>query len=67
MIVEINKRRVDVGDDISTLGQLLERENLAGLGRAAAIDNKLAPRPQWNEIKLSEGMNITVIRAVCGG
>ncbi len=67
MKVHINKKEVEIPAGITTLAQLLEKENLAGPGRAAAIDNKLAPRPQWSEINLTEGMNITVIRAVCGG
>lgn len=67
MKVQINHREVEVPEGISTLAQLLEKENLAGAGRAVAIDNNLAPRPQWSDMLLREDMNITVIRAVCGG
>lgn len=67
MKVQINHREVEVPAEITTLALLLENENLAGAGRAVAIDNKLAPRSQWQDIRLAEGMNITVIRAVCGG
>lgn len=67
MTVEINKRAVEVAADVTTLRQLLEKENLAGSGQAVAVDNKLAPRASWGETALTEGMKITVIRAVCGG
>lgn len=67
MRVTINHREVEAGDNISTLAQLLEAEKLSGAGKAAAIDNRIAPRSQWNEIPLHEGMDITVIQAVCGG
>lgn len=67
MTVEINKQRVEVKDGITTLAELLKNENLDGPGRAVAIDNRLAPRQQWSDIKLTDSMHITVIRAVCGG
>lgn len=67
MKVEINKHIVDIAPEITTLSELLEHENLAGPGQAVAVDNRLAPRSQWPEIPLNDGMKITVIRAVCGG
>lgn len=67
MKVIINRREVEAGDNISTLAQLLEAENLSGAGKAVAVDNCIAPRSQWDAIPLHEGMGITVIQAVCGG
>ncbi|MCM1449837.1 MAG: sulfur carrier protein ThiS [Clostridiales bacterium] len=67
MEVIINRRPIAVTDDIQTLGQLLGRENLDGNGVAVAVDNKLVKRDEWASMPLSEGMRITVIRAVCGG
>lgn len=68
MEVEINKQTVAVDEAaLPTLAALLKAERLDGLGQAVAVDNTLAPRSQWAEMPLREGMKITVIRAVCGG
>lgn len=68
MEVEINKRTVAVDEAaLPTLAALLKAERLDGPAQAVAVDNTLAPRSQWAEIPLREGMKITVIRAVCGG
>lgn len=68
MEVEINKRTVTVDEAaVPTLAALLKAERLDGPAQAVAVDNTLAPRSQWAEIPLREGMKITVIRAVCGG
>lgn len=67
MKVEINKKIVEVEPGITTLSQLLEKENLAGPGRAVAVDNRIAPRGAWASLQLADSMKITVIQAVCGG
>lgn len=68
MEIEINKRTVTVDEAaVPTLAALLKAERLDGSGQAVAVDNTLAPRSQWADIPLREGMKITVIRAVCGG
>lgn len=67
MKVEINCHTIDVEDTCVTLAQLLDKENLTGVGQAVAVDNAVVPRTQWGEFRLTDGMKITVIRAVCGG
>lgn len=67
MIVEINHRAIAVKEGCTTLAQLLENEGFTGVGQAVAVDNAVVPRTQWSETPLTEGMKITVIRAVCGG
>lgn len=67
MKVEINKREIEVSQGITTLAQLLEKENLNGPGQAVAIDNAVVRRSDWDEYMLTDGLKITVIRAVCGG
>ena len=68
MEVEINKRTVTVDEKaVATLAALLKAERLDGPGQAVAVDNTLAPRSQWTQMPLKDGMKITVIRAVCGG
>ena len=51
----------------ATVLDVLAREGLAGEGVAVAVDNKVLPRAGWGDVKLAEGMRLTVIRAVCGG
>lgn len=68
MEIEINKRLLTVDAEATpTLAALLKAERLDGSGQAVAVDNTLAPRSQWAEMPLKDGMKITVIRAVCGG
>lgn len=67
MKVEINHHEVEVAAGCITLGQLLEKEGFTGVGQAVAVDNSVVPKSQWDDFVLSDGMKITVIRAVCGG
>lgn len=66
MIVKINKKEVDASG-LQWLGELLVRENMAAPGMAVAIGNRVVPRREWDCTALTEGMEITVISAVCGG
>lgn len=66
MKISINRSIVEVPEGV-TLGEVLTRENLAGTGVAVAVDNKVVARNAWPEFVLSEGMKLTVIKAVCGG
>ena len=61
MKVYINHSPVEVGTGIS-LSDLLSSQ-----GTAAAVDNKVVPRADWDSTMLEEGAKVTVIRAVCGG
>lgn len=67
MKVEINRRELDVRDEITTLAELLKTENLSGPGQAVAVDGAVVRRADWDVFPLREGLKITVIRAVCGG
>lgn len=67
MKVIINKKEIEVDSSISTLAQLLHREGLDLPGRAVAVDNRIAPRGNWDTTPIYDGMKITVIQAVCGG
>lgn len=67
MTVEINHKEVIVPDGCTTLSELLQSQGISGKGHAVAAENRVVPRAQWETFSLSEGMKITVIRAVCGG
>ena len=66
MKVYINHSPVEVGTGIS-LSDLLSSQGISIEGTAAAVDNKVVPRADWDSTMLEEGAKVTVIRAVCGG
>ncbi len=67
MRVEINHKEIDVADDCRSLAELLAREGFTGTGQAVAVNNRVVTRAEWANFRLSDGMKIIVIRAVCGG
>ncbi|MBD5226334.1 MAG: sulfur carrier protein ThiS [Bacteroidales bacterium] len=67
MDVEINGRHIQVAEGHTTLGQLLAAEGFNGIGQAVAVHNRVVPKVEWENFPLTEGMKITVIRAICGG
>ena len=67
MKVFINHKPIDISGDNQSLLDLLACENIATRGIAVAINNRVVSRKEWPETRLADGMNITVIHAVCGG
>ncbi len=67
MDVDINGRRMHVDGDHKTLAELLEGEGFTGIGQAVAVNNCVVPRAEWTNFKITDGMKLTIIRAVCGG
>lgn len=47
--------------------QLATELNLPNRGVALAINNKIIPRATWEGTSLSEGDNVTIIKAAFGG
>ncbi|MFH8142509.1 MAG: sulfur carrier protein ThiS [Muribaculaceae bacterium] len=66
MKISINKEEMTVSGPV-TLAQLLTQRGVTGPGIAVAIDGKVVRRADWAATPLSDGMEITVISAVCGG
>ncbi|MCM1452207.1 MAG: sulfur carrier protein ThiS [Clostridium sp.] len=67
MKAEINKKEIEIGAEGLTLAQLLREQGFTGIGQAAAVNNRVVPKAEWENFKVKDGMKITVIRAVCGG
>ena len=65
MNVLINNQKKDVV--ASNLQELAQEMNLPEKGVAVAIDNQMIPRTEWAETPISEGADIVIIKAVCGG
>ncbi len=66
MKVTFNNTQIDVAEGI-TLGQLLRTRNIATIGVAVAVNNKVIRKAQWHDVILTSGDDIMVITAVCGG
>ena len=61
----VNNKEVE-----TTATHLLQFANeleLPEQGVALAVDQRMIPRAQWGDFILAEGMNIIIIKAVCGG
>lgn len=65
MIVNVNNKAVETS--ASTLSQLVEELHLPENGVAVGVDNRMVPSATWHEYQLSEGMNLVIIKAACGG
>ncbi len=47
--------------------QLAEEIKLPAEGIAVAIGNKMVPRDQWESTPVTEGADIVIVKAFCGG
>ncbi len=66
MNVVVNHRTVEVPEG-AVLADVLASQGISPAGTAVAIGGSVVPRDRWGATVLSEGVRITVIRAVCGG
>lgn len=67
MNVLINNKEVAIAAGVSTLAELLVSQGFDRPGLAVAVDNKVVRKAEWGERAVTDGMKITVVRAVCGG
>ena len=51
----------------TTLAELMEQEDAASRGSAAAVDGVVVPRGSWEAFVLSDGSAVEVLTAVQGG
>ncbi len=50
-----------------TLSELIAELQLPAQGVAAAVNNRIVPRNEWENFSLKENAAVTIIKAVCGG
>ena len=67
MEVVINGRNLQVDGEQISLENLLKQQGFTGVGQAVAVNNRVVPRQEWGQFEVSDGMKLTIIRAVCGG
>lgn len=65
MKVLVNNKEKETTAD--TVARLIEELALPYQGVAVAVNNRMVPRAEWNDHALSEGMNVVIIKAACGG
>lgn len=64
--IKLNDKSYEIAEE-STLLTFLESHGFRTEGLAIAIDYDVIPRENWKETKLTDGMELMMIRAVCGG
>ena len=65
MKLKVNDKEVETG--ATHLSQFSQEQNLPATGIAIAVNQRMVPRTEWDSYALSEGDNILIIKAVCGG
>lgn len=66
MNIEVNNKSYNI-PETSTLTDLLKILETKPMGVAFAINNKVVKKVDWDNFLLTDGMKITMIKAVCGG
>ena len=65
MKVNINNKETET--QALNVKQLAEDLNLPAKGVAIAISNSMVPRDEWEQTSITEGADIVIIKAFCGG
>jgi len=65
MKVSINNKPTET--KAANVKQLAAELQLAASGVAVAISNELVPRDNWENTPITEGADIVIIKAFCGG
>lgn len=65
MLVFVNNKEINTSSLL--LAELLEELELPTHGIAVAIAGRIVPASQWATTELADGLQIVVVKAVCGG
>lgn len=65
MKVKVNSKERETSAE--NLAQLVDELSLPRQGVAVAVSNRMVPRAEWEGYALSEGLDVIVIKAACGG
>ena len=65
MKVRINNNEVET--QATTVAELAQEQKLPEKGVAVAISNEMVPRTEWAQRALTEGDDIVILKAFCGG
>lgn len=65
MKIQVNNKETET--EAKNLAELAKEMALPEKGVAMAKDNKMVPRTEWENTLLTEGANVIIIKAACGG
>ena len=65
MKVTINNKETET--QAKTIRELAQELDLPATGVAVAISNEMVPRDEWENAIITEGADIVIVKAFCGG
>lgn len=65
MVVNVNNQPQTT--EATTLAGLIDQLDLPAAGVAVGVAGRMVPRDSWTTFNLTEGMNLIIIKAACGG
>lgn len=65
MKVTINNKETET--QAKTIRELAQELDLPATGVAVAISNEMVPRDEWGNTIITEGADIVIVKAFCGG
>lgn len=65
MKVTINNKETET--QAKTIRELAQELDLPATGVAVAISNEMVPRDEWKNTLITEGADIVIVKAFCGG
>lgn len=65
MKLTVNNKAVET--QAANLQQLADELALPAQGVAMAVNNRMVPRTEWTSFLLTEGAQVVIIKAACGG
>lgn len=65
MVVNVNNQPQTT--EAATLAGLIDQLGLPKAGVAVGVAGRMVPRDTWDYFALTEGMNLIIIKAACGG
>lgn len=65
MKVTINNKETET--QAKTIRELAQELDLPATGVAVAISNEMVPRDEWENTLITDGADIVIVKAFCGG
>lgn len=65
MKVTINNKETET--QAKTIRELAQELDFPATGVAVAISNEMVPRDEWENTIITEGADIVIVKAFCGG
>ena len=65
MKATINNKETET--QAKTIRELAQELDLPATGVAVAISNEMVPRDEWENTLITEGADIVIVKAFCGG